>query len=297
MRRSRPLRLASPHRMCGGVGLHEHHNRHRSALPPGRHRAFLARSVGEIPVILADGIGGVPIDQSNVRQISLPGQSLPDLRGAALAAAETEAIAFVDPDCRLDRQWPTAAHRAIAEYPAVCGPVDYAGGRSIVSWAAFLAEYGAFVPPSSATAGVAGTNLIVRRSLLEQGGPFWKDKAVDRLRERGTTIHYVPELLVHHRRPWRLLPCRRSSAPGPLLRRTAQEGQGRASWSRGRCPAQRRRLVWQAGSLVLAEAPTTSGALSSPRRWCSSSCSLGQPVRRSAIFRVPATVADTVEEL
>ncbi len=164
------------------------------------------RSASKFAVVLADGIGDGPIDQPNVRQISLPGQSLAELRGAALAAAETEAVAFVDPDCRLDRRWPAAAHRAIADYPAVCGPVEYAGGRSIVSWAAFLAEYGAFVPPSSATAGVAGTNLIVRRTLLEQGGPFWKDEAVDRLGERGTPIHYVPEMLVHHRRPWRLLP-------------------------------------------------------------------------------------------
>jgi GT2 family glycosyltransferase len=178
--------------------------------------------------------------------VRLPGATVPELRAAALRAATGDVLAIVDPDCRLDAGWLATARAAMRHAPAICGPVEY-DGRSLTAWAAFLAEYGAFLPPSSARAGVAGTNLVVRRSALEAigafDGPFWKDEIVDRLRASGVRPYYLPNLLVHHRRPWR-----------PSEFAVDRFHQGRCYAARRRRPAAERLArakVWLLISLLL----------------------------------------------
>jgi glycosyltransferase involved in cell wall biosynthesis len=167
---------------------------------------FLRSLPAGVEVIIADGVGGLVSDRPNVRVLALPGRTLAELRGAALAEASSDVVAFIDPACRLTPSWLEAAHRALAGAPAASGPVAYDGGRSLATWAAFLAEYGAFLPPSSAAAGVAGTNFVVRRSLLAGNGPFWKDEVVAGLRAAGRQIVAAPDLVVIHRRRWQFLP-------------------------------------------------------------------------------------------
>lgn len=166
---------------------------------------FLRSLPDELEVVVADGVGGLTVDHPHVRVLSLPGQPLAELRGAALAVAKSELVAFVDPACQLAPGWLAAARRALVQAPAATGPVEYGGGRSLATWAAFLAEYGAFLPPAAAAAGVAGANVVVRRELVAPGGPFWKDEVVERLRAAGHPIAFAPDLVVVHRRPWRAL--------------------------------------------------------------------------------------------
>ncbi|GIW07011.1 MAG: hypothetical protein KatS3mg060_1816 [Dehalococcoidia bacterium] len=208
--------------------------------------ARLLRSLPEeVEAVIADGVGGLTIDRPNVRVLSLPGRTLAELRGAGLAAATSDFVAFVDPACQLSTGWLAAARRALAVAPAASGPVEYAGGRSPATWAAFLAEYGAFLPPASSAAGVAGTNLIVVRALLEAGGAFWKDEVVERLVAAGHAVAYVPDLVVVHRRRWRTL---------PFLRDRFHHGRCYAGRRRGRlAPIERlgRAVAAPATGLVL----------------------------------------------
>ncbi|GIW10770.1 MAG: glycosyltransferase family 2 protein [Chloroflexi bacterium] len=197
---------------------------------------FIRSLPPDLEVILVDGVGDLTT-LPGVRLLSLPGQPTPVLRAAGIAAAHGEAIALVDPACQLAPSWLAAARQALAQASLASGPVAYGGGRQLITWAAFLAEYGAFLPPSSARAGLAGTNLIVHRSALEQvgsaGEPFWKDVAVARWQAAGLTGQYVPALLVVHARPWRLL---------PFLRDRFQQG---------RCFAGRRRALLSPGERIL----------------------------------------------
>jgi hypothetical protein len=80
-----------------------------------------------------------------VRLLSLPGQPTSVLRAAGIAAAHGEAIALVDPACQLAPSWLAAARQALAQAPLASGPVAYGSGRQLVTWTAFLAEYGAFL--------------------------------------------------------------------------------------------------------------------------------------------------------
>jgi hypothetical protein len=188
----------------------------------------LLRSLpSEVEVVVADGVGGLTVDCPQAQVLSLPGRPLADLRGAALAAATSEVVAFVDPSCQLAPGWLAAARRALAQAPAATGPVEHAGGGALATWAAFLVEYGAFLPPATAAAGVAGTNVVVRRELVAADGPFWKDEAVERLRAAGHPIAFVPDLVVVHRRPWRTL---------AFLRDRLHQGRCYAGRRRARIP-------------------------------------------------------------
>lgn len=178
------------------------------AYPQDNLARFLASVPSGVEVVLCDGVGirEPSAGDSAIRYCRAVGCSAGALRGIGVRNASADLLALVDLDCRLGKGWLTAALGALKSTPAACGPVLYDGGCSLPAWAAFLAEYGAFLPPSSEHAGVAGTNFVIRRDVLNQvwdgRGPLWKDAIVDRLRAAGLAPRYVPGMQVAHRRPW-----------------------------------------------------------------------------------------------
>ncbi len=137
--------------------------------------------------------------------------TIPQLRGAAIAAAGGEIIAILDPYCLVSDGW-LARLRGIHEERAeqvIGGAVelDGAGHQSLVTWATFLSEYDAFVPPLGAgPAGeLTGNNLAYKRQALgdvealKRAG-FWKTSFNKELQANCHQLWADPSLLVRLRK-------------------------------------------------------------------------------------------------
>lgn len=131
-----------------------------------------------------------------------------ELRATGLAHVRGEIVAFTDPCCRVSAGW-VAGLRAQpwAAYAAVGGAVLPTGPMGPADWAAFLADYGWFLPPvrTGEVRNLPGNNVAFRRAALERAGlvgeaEFWKVHALERLSRQGERCWSDPDLLVHHQR-------------------------------------------------------------------------------------------------
>lgn len=148
-------------------------------------------------------------------------RTVPELRGAGIAAARGRIVALLDPYCIVGERWlsEVIALHARRPEPAVGGPVDLATGlkRGIAGWAAFFSEYAAFMPPvrEGPTADLAGGNIAYKRDALCDAAElaregFWKAFVNARLRTEGG-LWITPSLLVGLKKPvpfWEFLRSR-----------------------------------------------------------------------------------------
>jgi GT2 family glycosyltransferase len=137
--------------------------------------------------------------------------TIPQLRGAGIAAAHGELIAILDPYCIADEHWIEALVKAHAERPEVaiggCVQIDDAAGRSLTRWATYFNEYADFIPPVAAgqTSVLTGNNIAYKRSALgdveelRQKG-FWKAFANEQLLATGHPLWTEPALVVRLRK-------------------------------------------------------------------------------------------------
>ena len=137
--------------------------------------------------------------------------TIPQLRGAGIAKARGEIVAILDPYCLVSDGWLTrlrSIHEERAEL-VIGGAVelDGAGQQSLVTWATFLSEYDAFVPPLGAgpASELTGNNLAYKRQALgdvealERAG-FWKTFLNKGLQANGHQLWADPSLLVRLRK-------------------------------------------------------------------------------------------------
>jgi hypothetical protein len=108
------------------------------------------------------GVTVVPVDEP---------ATVPDLRKAGLAVARGEVVAFLEDHATVGDEWPKAlldVYR-MGPHQAVGGPVAQAEGHSSVDWAAYLFDYGRFMPPHAGgnVRDLSGLNMSYSRSLLE----------------------------------------------------------------------------------------------------------------------------------
>lgn len=139
-------------------------------------------------------------------------RTIPELRGAGIAASRGRIVALLDPYCIVTEWWLSellTIHARRPE-PAIGGAVELDGGGSTGStrWAAYFSEYAAFMPPvrEGPTAELAGSNIAYKRQALgevESLGQtgFWKAFVNARLRAEGHQLWTAPALLVTLRKP------------------------------------------------------------------------------------------------
>jgi len=138
--------------------------------------------------------------------------TVPELRGAAIAAAQGEIIAILDPYCIVDGEWITELLRVHAERPepAIGGAVELESAhcQSLVRWATYLCEYDAFMPPLEAgpAAELTGNNISYKRVALGEAEElsytgFWKTFVNWQLRAGGHQLWTDPLLVVKLRKP------------------------------------------------------------------------------------------------
>lgn len=174
--------------------------------------------VGGTEIILADGSvdGTAEVVRRRfpaVRVLHFADRcTIPELRGAGIAAARGPIVALIDPYCIVGKRWLPellALHTRRPE-PAIGGAVELrpAGAGGTAQWAAFFSEYAAFMPPvrEGPAPELAGGNIAYKRRAL--GDPselaregFWKPFVNARLRTEGQGLWIAASLPVGLRKP------------------------------------------------------------------------------------------------
>ncbi|MGI9146841.1 MAG: glycosyltransferase family 2 protein [Chloroflexota bacterium] len=141
------------------------------------------------------------------RSLQYPvGTGFGELRAHGLASATGDPIVFLDVYCRVRPGWLARWREEPWErYAAVGGLVEPAPRPSLADWAAFLSEYGPYLPPLPAgeTDHLLGNNVGFRRAALERAGligaaEFWKTFALWALSAQGEHCWTDPRQLVSH---------------------------------------------------------------------------------------------------
>lgn len=204
---------------------------------------------GRAEVIVADGSadGTADLVRRRFPEVTVlrfgERRTIPELRGAGIAAARGRIVALLDPYCIVGQRWlaEVLALHARRPEPAVGGTVDVAAGqaRGVAGWAAFFSEYAAFMPPvrEGPAADLAGGNITYKRGVL--GDPaelvregFWKAFVNARLRAEGG-LWITPALLVGLRKPvpyWEFLRSRYHHGRCFAGMRTAQRTTVERCW-------------------------------------------------------------------
>ncbi len=133
--------------------------------------------------------------------------NLAELRGAAVAAARGSIIAFTDAHCAVEHGWVYAIASALECADVAAGAVRFGAPPTTANWAAFLYDYGPFLPPIAAgsTTTLSGNNIAFRREVLGDlrgfaTRGFWKAFEIDRLAARGCRLVASPGMIVSWRR-------------------------------------------------------------------------------------------------
>jgi len=134
------------------------------------------------------------------------GTGFGELRARALASCTGDPIVFLDVYCRVGPGWLARwRDEPWDRYAAVGGLVEPAPRATLAEWAAFLSEYGGYLPPLPAGEAdhLTGNNVAFRRDALEQAGligasAFWKTFAVWAVAERGERCWTDPRQVVRH---------------------------------------------------------------------------------------------------
>ncbi|MFZ5610032.1 MAG: glycosyltransferase [Pseudomonadota bacterium] len=175
-----------------------------------------------IEAIVADGtpegrLDVIARDFPWARHLWLPGETMPVLKGKAIAEARGAIVAILDPNDVAAPDWAAEILDAFKDedLAAVGGSVEAGGAATAANCAAYLFEYGAFTPPLPAGPTgdeLPGNNLAHRRDLLiaacqpvlaAEG--FNKPFCHQRLRAQGGRFVMRPSMRVRHVTHYRFL--------------------------------------------------------------------------------------------
>jgi len=168
----------------------------------GRVETLVAAPVGD-PVVRI-----VAREYPWVRVVEVAGwPNIAELRGAAIAVASGAIIAITDAHCTVEPGWIAAIERALDGADVAAGAVRNGSRKTAANCAAFLYDYGAFLPPIAArpTTTLAGNNIAYRRAVLGELGEyapfgFWKAFVNQTLAASGRQLVATPEMVVSWRR-------------------------------------------------------------------------------------------------
>ena len=156
---------------------------------------------------------GEPSDASTIarafptaRVVGCSAQStIPELRGAGMAAANGDIVALTEDNCVPGDDWVAQLARGVqAGADVVGGGMDNAQRDRVVDWAAYFAEYGycASTRPESDAPRIAAANVAYSRRVVDDvvgwaRGGQWENVVHDRLVRRGSVLRFVHTAAVY----------------------------------------------------------------------------------------------------
>ncbi len=176
----------------------------RSVLPQARALGapvVLARTGDAGAVVASLGEGGAPVAVTIVPVDAAPGASLPQVRGAGLAAVRTPYAALVEDHCVAAPGWLDAlvASAAGTSTDVVGGRMGNAERSRAVDWAAYFAEYGFFMGTTTGDAAplATGANVLYGPRALPLAARWasdglWEDVIHARLAASGCDLTVTP---------------------------------------------------------------------------------------------------------
>ena len=139
-------------------------------------------------------------------------RKIPALRRRGVELAAGEFVAIIEEHCTAAAHWLAKgrdAHRR-GNYAAVGGPIADANYDRVADWVVYFLEYHGALPPApqGETSELNDANIMYRRDVLAKhvdllGEGYWPMTLHPTLAAQGMKLLSVPDMLVHHRGPFR----------------------------------------------------------------------------------------------
>ena len=140
------------------------------------------------------------------------GATIPELRGAGMREATGDIVMLTEDHCVPGPRWVEELCLGVDNVAEIAGGgMDNAQRKRAVDWAAYFSEYGLFAT-TRADAGesmqLTGANVAYRRSIVGDvvawaSAGEWENVAHERLRARGSSLHFVESAPVYQNKSYR----------------------------------------------------------------------------------------------
>jgi hypothetical protein len=138
------------------------------------------------------------------------GATIPELRGAGMRQATGDIVMLTEDHCVPGPRWVEELCLGVDNAEIAGGGMDNAQRKRAVDWAAYFSEYGLFATTRSDTDGamqLTGANVAYHRSIVDDviawaSAGEWENVAHERLRARGSAMHFVDSAPVYQNKTY-----------------------------------------------------------------------------------------------
>jgi glycosyltransferase involved in cell wall biosynthesis len=159
-----------------------------------------------------DGLAAIAEAYPSVRVVPVArGASIPELRGAGMAEATGDIVLLTEDHCIPGSRWVEELSLGVDNVAEIAGGgMDNAQRERAIDWAAYFSEYGLFATTRSDAerpAQLTGANVGYHRSIVgdvidwAKAGE-WENVAHERLRARGSSMHFVEAAPVYQNKSY-----------------------------------------------------------------------------------------------
>ena len=159
-----------------------------------------------------EGLRAIAEAYPSIRLVAVKrGASIPELRGAGMRVATGDIVMLTEDHCVPGPRWVEELCLGVDSVAEIAGGgMDNAQRERAIDWAAYFSEYGLFATTRSDTDGpmqLTGANVAYHRSIVDDvvawaSAGEWENVAHERLRARGSSMHFVESAPVYQNKSY-----------------------------------------------------------------------------------------------